>query len=105
MKVAVHKILLPGEQHFAGRLPPHHLGLLLAEVPLAVRGAVAMALRNRSRVPGRPPAWLACAADVRFIDHEGNGATTLYFEAPVLGEAARDLRAATTARIFDPPLP
>ena len=39
----------------------------------------------------RQPAWLACAADVRFIDHDGNGATTLYFEAPVLGEAAREI--------------
>ena len=31
------------------------------------------------------------AADVRFIGHGENGATTLYFEAPVLGKAAREI--------------
>ena len=91
MSVAVHKILLPGEEHFGGKLPPRHLGLLLAELPLAVREAVSMALRNRSRLPGSQPKWLACAADVRFIGHGENGVTTLYFEAPVLGEAAREI--------------
>ena len=91
MSVAVHRILLRGEEHFGGKLPPRHLGLLLAELPLAVRDAVSMALRNRSRVRGRQPQWLACAADVRFIGHGENGATTLYFEAPVLGEAAREI--------------
>ncbi len=34
---------------------------------------------------------MARAADVRFVDHAGNGATTLYFEAPTLGEAATEI--------------
>ena len=91
MSTFVHQIKLQSEQRFAGKLPPHHIGLLLAEVPVAMRAAVSMALRNRSRVQGRQPAWLDRAADVRFVDHESNGITTLFFEAPCLGDAASEI--------------
>jgi hypothetical protein len=91
MSTVIHKVLLQSEQHFEGKLPSHHLGLLLAEVPLAIRETVSMALRNRSAVKGRRPGWLERASDVRFVGHEGNGETTLFFEAPVLGEAAPEI--------------
>ncbi len=55
-----------------------------------------MALRNRSTAHGRRPAWLERAADIRFADHQGNGETTLYFEAPTLGEAAPEIYAQNT---------
>jgi len=91
MSTVNHKIILQNDKHFGRKLPPHHLGLLLAELPLAIRASVSMAFRNRSHVKGRRPGWLERAADVRFVGHEGNGETTLYFEAPQLGEAARDV--------------
>jgi hypothetical protein len=91
MNTVVHKILLKGEGHFGNKLPPRHLGLLLAEVPLAVRESISMALQNQSRRRGRQPHWLDEAADIRFVGHEGNGDATLFFEAPTLGSAAQEL--------------
>jgi hypothetical protein len=91
MNAIPHKILLQSDQRFGKRLPPHHLGYLLAEIPLAVQQSVSMALRNRSSIRGRRPSWLERASDVRFVDHNGDGQTTLYFEAPTLGDAAREL--------------
>ena len=40
---------------------------------------------------GRRPAWLDRAADVRFVDQQGNGETVLFFEAPRLGDAASEI--------------
>lgn len=91
MKTVAHAITLASTQHFSGKVPPHHYGLFLAELPLAVRGAVAMALQNRSYSKGRRPEWLRRASDIRFAGHQGNGETTLFFEAPLLGEAAEEL--------------
>jgi hypothetical protein len=93
MSVIVHKVILQNNQHFGRKLPPHHLGILFAELPLAIRATVSMAFRNRSHVKGRRPGWLDRAADVRFVDHQGNGESVLYFEAPLLGEAAADVYA------------
>ena len=93
MSVVVHKVVLRSDQQFGGKLPLHHLGLLLAELPLAIRGCVSMAFRNRSHVRGRRPGWLDRAADVRFVDHQDHGEPVLYFEAPPLGEAAPDVYA------------
>ena len=93
MTMQQHIICLESEQHFGGRLPTYHLGFLLTDLPRAVRGAVSMAFRNRSHVKGRRPGWLDRASDVRFVDHEGNGESVLYFEAPKLGEAADDVYA------------
>ena len=91
MSVVVHKVILQNNEHYGRKLPPHHLGMLFAELPLAIRATVSMAFRNRSHVKGRRPAWLDRASDVRFVDHEGNGESVLYFEAPQLGEAAADV--------------
>jgi hypothetical protein len=96
LKTTVHKIKLRSEQHFHAKLPPYHLGRLLAEIPLAVRESISMALRNRSTAQGRRPAWLERAADIRFADHQGNGETILFFEAPVLGEAAQEIYTQTS---------
>jgi len=89
--MATQTIELQTEEHFGRRLPPRHLGYLLVELPVAVKHAISMALRNRSSMPGRHPQWLDRAADIRFVGHEGNGEATLHFEAPTLGEAAQEL--------------
>lgn len=91
MTTVTHKIVLKSDEPFHGKLPPRHLGLLLAEVPLAVRQAISMALRSRSTAPGQSPAWLKRAADVRFVGLESNGETWLCFEAPRLGDAAPEI--------------
>lgn len=91
MSIHQHEILLESDQHFDGRLPTHHLGFLLADLPVAIRGAVSMALRNRSRAPGKQPHWLKKASDLRFTGHGGNGVTHLLFELPSLQEAAREV--------------
>jgi hypothetical protein len=87
----VHRILLQTDQQFGRRLPPLHVGRLLAELPHAIRAAISMAFRNRSTASGRHPAWLQRAADIRFVDHQGNGESVLFFEAPTLGEAAEEI--------------
>jgi hypothetical protein len=86
-----HQISLESEQHFHGRLPTHHLGFLLADLPVAVRCAVSMALRNRSKAPGKQPDWLKRASDLRFTGHDGNGTAHLHFELPSLNEAVSEL--------------
>jgi hypothetical protein len=91
MNHSEHEIVLQSEQDFGGRLPPHHLGFLLAELPIAIQHSISMALRNRSSIKGRHPQWLDRAADIRFLGHEGNGTSVLHFEAPTLGEAAKEL--------------
>ncbi len=91
MSIQQHDICLESDQDFAGRLPTHHLGFLMADLPVAIRGAVSMALRNRSKTPGKQPAWLKLASDLRFTGHGGNGVTHLKFELPTLGEAASQI--------------
>lgn len=91
--MTIHKleIVLEGDQHFDGRLPTHHLGFLLADLPIAIQGAVSMALRNRSRSPGKQPSWLRRASDLRFTGHRSNGVTELNFELPALEDAASEI--------------
>lgn len=106
-----HRISLRGEHHFGNRLPTHHLGYFFCELPLVIRQAVSMALRSRSTVRGKRPAWLKRASDVRFVDYTANGEVALRFEAPSLADAAPevyqqqslfpDLRPAPTDTGFD----
>ena len=84
-------ITLTSDHHYGRRLPPHALGNALRAIPEVVRGAVSMAFRGRSSVPGPRPRWLKTATDIRFLDHQGDDASVLYFEAPKLGDAAPDL--------------
>lgn len=93
MSTVVHKVVLKNNEHFGRKLPLHHLGMLLAELPLAIRASVSMAFRNRSHIKGRRPGWLDRASDVRFVDHQGNDESVLFFEAPRLGDAASDIYA------------
>jgi hypothetical protein len=66
------------------------VGNLLRLIPGAVRQATLMGFVGRSQLPGRPPAWLTSATDIRFVGYDGasGGDTVLHFEAPRLGEAA-----------------
>jgi hypothetical protein len=95
MNRIVHPVILKSHEHFDGKLPPRAVGYFLAELPGLVRAAVSMALRCRSQQAGRRPAWLDRAADIRYdvrnASRSGDGETTLYFEAPPLGEAAEEL--------------
>lgn len=84
-------ITLTSDRHYGRRLPPQALGHALTVIPAVVRQSVSMAFRGRSVVQGPRPRWLQSAADIRFIDHEGDDETTLVFEAPTLGEAAPEL--------------
>lgn len=86
-----HALRLKSEEHFGIRLPPHHLGYLLAELPPAVGQSIAMAIQNRSTVKGKKPKWLRRAADIRFIGHQNGDGVTLHFEAERLGDAAPEL--------------
>ena len=93
MTIQHHEICLESDQDFEGRLPTQHLGFLLTDLPVAIRGAVSMALRNRSKTPGRQPDWLKRASDLRFTGHGGNGVTHLQFELPSLEDAANNVYA------------
>ncbi len=51
-----------------------------------------MAIEGASAAPGRPPAWLERASDIRFVDygHEGDD-TLISLRLPSLGAAAEEL--------------
>jgi hypothetical protein len=86
-------ITLTSDHHYGRRLPPQALGHALTAIPALVRQSISMAFRGRSSVRGARPRWLAAAADMRFVDHQGEDASVLYFEVPKLGDAAPDLYA------------
>lgn len=99
MNRCIHDIWLESEQHFGGHVPAYHVGLLMVDLPTVVRGAVSMALRNRSQVRGPQPQWLKRASDLRFVEHSGNGATQLRFDLPTLESAAPEVF--TQRRLLD----
>ena len=84
-------ITLTSDEHYGRRLPPLALAHALSAIPKVVRQSISMAFRGRSGVRGPRPQWLKAASDLRFIDHQGEDASVLYFEAPTLGEAAHEL--------------
>ena len=86
-----HEICLESKEHFNGRMPTHHLGFLFADLPTVTRGAVSMALRNRSNCRGKQPGWIKRASDIRFVGHSGNGQTQLQFECLSLESAASEI--------------
>jgi hypothetical protein len=90
MSQVTHTITLTSDQHYGRRLPPQAVGHVLTLIPAVVRQSVSMAFRGRSNVAGPRPHWLKAAADLRFVDLEGDDASILYFEAPTLGEAAAE---------------
>jgi hypothetical protein len=91
MSTLTQTIKLTSECHFGARVPPQEFGEVLRSIPLAVRQSIRMAFEGRSRGHGKRPSWLASASDIRFLGHDGGEQTTLYFEAPRLGDAASRL--------------
>src|SRR5665213_204168 len=91
MKMVTQKIILRGRKHWGGKPPSDALGEVLRRINPAVRYAVRMRIEGRSTVQGIRPHWLSTAADVRFVDHDGQDDTTLYFELPEIGDAAPKL--------------
>ena len=91
MRHTTQTITLTSDQHYGRRLPSEALGNALKAIPEAVERSISMAFRGRSSVRGSRPEWLLAAADIRFIDHLGDDASTLVFEVPRLGDAASQL--------------
>jgi len=90
MNYVTHTITLKSDRHFGKRVPSDAIGRILFGLPPAVRHSIRMAFERRS-TGGHNPAWLDAASDIRFVDHEGEDETILYFESPLLGEAAEGL--------------
>ena len=80
MTQIVHEVILTSGQPHGKRLPPHAIGVFLAELPQAIRRAVSMRMRNRSLQTGKRPAWLERSADIRFVDMQAGETSTLTFE-------------------------
>jgi hypothetical protein len=93
MSVVTRTITLRSAEHYGRRVPPRDLGRVLQTAPELVRRSIRMAFEGRSTARGSRPRWLKAASDVRFVDHGGDDDTILYFEAPILGEAAEELYA------------
>lgn len=91
MSTVVRTVTLKSDRHFGKRLPPEAIGHALTAIPKVVRESISMAIRGRSGLRGPRPGWLRAASDIRFVDHRGDEDSTLVFEAPTLGEAAREL--------------
>jgi hypothetical protein len=91
MRNITQKIILRGNKHWGAKPPSDALGEVLRLINPAVRYAVRMRVEGRSSVRGMRPQWLDAAADVRFVDHDGQDDTTLYFELPEMGVAAPTL--------------
>jgi hypothetical protein len=88
-----HTIRLIGRVEYGREAPPIPVGNMLRLIGPAVRQSILMGFLGRSRPPGRPPAWLVSASDIRFVGIDGGreGETILHFEAPRLGESADEL--------------
>jgi hypothetical protein len=70
---------------------PENGGHLLLGVTPAVASVALMAIQGRGVARGRRPFWLRAMSDVRFRGAHVNGRATFTFDAPRLGDAARDL--------------
>jgi hypothetical protein len=92
MNFVEHTIDVQGPKVSDGQRSPAAVGHVLTWTERLTRMAVSMAFRYSSKVPGRPPQWLAEASNIRFQDVSGgNGYRRLHFEAPRFGEAAEEL--------------
>ncbi|CAG1002586.1 hypothetical protein MYXO_03141 [Myxococcaceae bacterium] len=91
MTMIHHSVTLVGADSYGSRLPPAPVGMFLSNLDAHIRGAVSVAFRGRSRAPGRPPAWLEAASDVRLLGVSGRDEAVLHFEAPTFSTAAPSL--------------
>jgi hypothetical protein len=87
----IQTVALRSNRAYGGRIPPAPVGHLLTAVPKVVRQCVSMAYQRRSTSQGKPSSWLVAASDVRVVQVKGDHDTVVQFDAPPLGEAARDL--------------
>lgn len=87
-----HTLQIAGPRVADGKPAPAAVGNVLRQVEFVAKEAVRMGFRHSSRKPGRPPAWLNAAEDIRFVGvSAGNeGTTLLHFEAPKFGDVADD---------------
>jgi hypothetical protein len=92
MPPLAHQVRLTSPHHYGRHAPPAAVGEFLRLLPPTVKQAVRMGFAGRSISRGRQPAWLAAAADIRFVGYDERGGDTLLcFEAPTFGEAAEEL--------------
>lgn len=91
MKTIERTLTLRSDEHYGQRVPPQAFGEILRTFPELLLRSVRMSFEGRSTVRGPRPQWLQAASDIRFVDHQGEDETILYFETPMLGEAAAEL--------------
>ena len=91
MNTVTQTVTLKSDRHYGSRPPAEPLGEVLRIIPAAVCSAIRMAFEGRSAARGAQPGWLQAASDIRFVDHSGTDETTLVFEAPQLGDAAKKI--------------
>jgi len=91
MDTVTNTLTLRSKGHYGQRVPPQAFGEILRRLPRLVMGSVRMSFEGRSTARGRRPRWLEAASDIRFIQHGGEDETVLYFETPILGEAAAEV--------------
>lgn len=91
MNTITRTLTLRSDEHYGKRVPPQAFGEILRTFPRLIRGSVRMSFEGRSTASGRRPRWLEAASDIRFVGHQGTDETVLYFETPILGEAAAEL--------------
>ena len=92
MRLIEHTIEAYGPRVSNGQRSPEAIGNVLRLTDQLLQMTVSIAFRFTSRARRRRPAWLMAASAVRFADiSNGNGLTCLHFEAPILGEAAKEL--------------
>jgi len=91
MKTIEHKISLISHSKFGSKLPPHACAGILTAVESLTLQSILMAFVGRSTIQGPKPRWLREAADIRFTGIGGKTDSILNFEAPVLGDALKNL--------------
>lgn len=90
MVAVEHTLRIEGPRVAGGKPSPSAVGDVLRQVDYAAREAVRMGFRHSSRKPGRVPAWLSAAEDIRFVGISAGDAdsTLLHYEAPKFGDVA-----------------
>ena len=77
---------------YTQRIPLDLCGSVMSRVSPLFAGSLRMAMEGASAAPGRPPAWLERASDIRFVDYGHDGDDTLIsLRLPRLAEAAEEL--------------
>jgi hypothetical protein len=85
----IQTIALRAKASYGSRVPPIPVGCLLESIPELVRQSIAMAFQRRSAERGRPPEWLVAASDVRLVGIDAGEDTSVKFDVPRLGDAAK----------------